>query len=44
MELARTETHVRRKAMETVDHRFAEDRDKSGPLNEIGGGKAPYRE
>lgn len=41
VELAKTETTVRRKASEIFDNRFAEDLDKSGFLKEIWGGKAP---
>jgi NitT/TauT family transport system substrate-binding protein len=41
VELAKTETTVRRKASEIFDNRFAEDLEKSGFLKEIWGGKVP---
>jgi ABC-type nitrate/sulfonate/bicarbonate transport system substrate-binding protein len=41
VELAKTETTVRRKASEIFDNRFAEDLEKSGFLKEIWGGKIP---
>jgi len=41
VELAKTETNVRRKASEIFDNTFAEDLEKSGFLKEIWGGKIP---
>ena len=41
VEIAKTETTVRRKANEIFDNRFAEDLEKSGFLKEIWGGKVP---
>jgi NitT/TauT family transport system substrate-binding protein len=41
VELAKTETTVRRKASEIFDNRFAADLEKSGFLKEIWGGKVP---
>jgi NitT/TauT family transport system substrate-binding protein len=41
VELAKTETTVRKKASEILDNRFAEDLEKSGFLKEIWGGKVP---
>ncbi len=41
VELAKTETTVRKKASEIFDNRFAEDLEKSGFLKELWGGKIP---
>lgn len=41
VELAKTETNVRRKAAEIFDNTFAEDLEKSGFLKELWGGKVP---
>src|ERR1051325_1606088 len=41
VELAKSETTVRRKANEIYDNRFAEDLEKSGFLKELWGGKVP---
>jgi NitT/TauT family transport system substrate-binding protein len=41
VELAKTETNVRRKASEIFDNTFAEDLEKSGFLKEIWGGRVP---
>jgi len=41
VELAKTETNVRRKASEIFDNTFAEDLEKSGFLKELWGGKVP---
>ncbi len=41
VELAKTETNIRRKPAEIFDNTFAEDLEKSGFLKEIWGGKIP---
>ncbi|MEK6562397.1 MAG: ABC transporter substrate-binding protein, partial [Candidatus Binatota bacterium] len=41
VELAKTETNVRRKPAEIFDNTFAEDLEKSGFLKELWGGKIP---
>ena len=41
VELAKSETNVRRKASEIFDNTFAEDLEKSGFLKELWGGKIP---